>query len=105
MPACPQTQIIARGATDEQLLDALREHPELFLLTRDRDFRYRASVRERLVAAKVGAFVITAAKNRTGEELVSLIVAAWPHLERFARKQPRPFVARVLAAGKVQAWR
>lgn len=41
-------------------------------------------------------------KNRTAAELVALVATAWPHIQRFADLHPRPFVAKILADGRVQ---
>lgn len=50
----------------------------------------------------IGAFVITATKNKTGPQLVEMIVAAWPKIQRAIKKHKRPFVAKITGDGSVE---
>jgi hypothetical protein len=50
----------------------------------------------------LGAFVITAHKGKTAAEIVELIRISWSRIERFAKKHDRPFVAKILADGRVE---
>ena len=102
IPAKPQTAFMARGISDEELLDNLAQHPDIYLISKDSDFRYKPSVKNRLESAKVGAFVITATKNKTGTQLVDLIAAAWPRIIRFVARHQRPFVAKINGQGSVK---
>lgn len=102
IPARPQTDFMPRGIPDEELLDNLARHPDIYLISKDSDFRYKPSVKSRLHAAQVGAFVITASKNKTGAQLVDLIAAAWPRIVRFVAKHQRPFVAKINGQGIVE---
>jgi hypothetical protein len=46
--------------------------------------------------------LITSQKNKTGPELVDLIRVAWPRIERFAQRNQRPFIAKILVGGMVE---
>ncbi len=105
IPAIPLGEIAPRGADDTEVLDALLNKPGLFLLTRDRDFRYHPAVRQRILDAGVGAFVITSSGNKTGAQIVALITSAWPRIQKFAQKNNRPFVAKVTSEGRVELHR
>jgi hypothetical protein len=59
-------------------------------------------VKKALIKHGVGAFVITAHKNKTAGDLVVLIGKAWNRIHRFAEKHDRPFVAKILADGRVE---
>ena len=105
IPAIPLGDITSRGASDLEVLDALADRPDLYLLTRDKDFRYHSATRQRLLDSGAGVFVITSAGNKTGTQLVELIVSAWKRIQKFARKNKRPFIAKVTGEGKVEAHR
>lgn len=102
IPLVLQTELMPRGLPDEEVLAALRGHTDLYLLSRDQDFRYKPVVRQALVSHGIGAFVITSAGNKSLAELTELIAAAWPRIRKFAAKHRRPFVAKVLGNGKVE---
>ena len=102
IPVKPQTSIMERGISDEEVLEALAQHPDCFLLSKDSDFHKRPTIREAMIRHGVGVFVITTHKNRTAAELVELISASWRRMERFARKHERPFVAKILADSRVE---
>ena len=102
IPAAAQTDFMERGLPDEAVLQALAGHPDCYLLTKDSDFHRHPAVRQALLQHGVGAFVITAHKNRTAPELVELVAKAWPHIRRFAELHQRPFVAKILADGRVE---
>ena len=101
IPVKPQTDFLKRGSTDEQVLTVLSRHPGCLLLSKDSDFHRKPAVRNALIRHGVGAFIITAHKNKTADELVALVRAAWPRMERCARKWPRPFIAKITADGTV----
>ncbi len=103
IPAYPQWHIAPRGATDADLLLALAKHDDLYLLSRDPDFRYHAAIRKCLVDSGVGAFVITSSGNKSSQEIIDLISRAWPRIQKFVSKTKRPFVAKVTSERKVQA--
>ena len=73
----------------------------MYLVSKDRDFRYKPSVKKRLNESRIGAFVITASKNKTGPQLVEMIAAAWPKIRRFIETHDRPFAATVKGDGSV----
>jgi len=102
IPVRPQTTIMQRGLPDEEVLEILARHADCFLLTKDSDFHKKPMVKKALIEHGVGAFVITAHKGKTGEELVNLIGKAWHRIQRFANKHERPFVAKILADGRVE---
>ena len=105
IPVKPQTELMARGISDEEVLRVLARHPDHFLVSKDRDFRYKPIVKKALIEHKIGAFIITAQKGKTAAELVDLIAHAWRNIQRCAEEDPRPFVARITADGRVEITR
>ena len=101
VPVRSQTDYMERGVPDETLLALLAHERNVYLLTKDRDFRYKPSVKKALIEAKVGAFVITATKNKTGAQLVEMIAIAWPKIQRAIERNKRPFVAKIMGDGSV----
>lgn len=102
IPVKPQTSIMERGIPDEEVLAALAKHPDCFLLSKDSDFHKKPPIRAAMIRHGIGVFVITTHKNKTAPELVELIRVSWPRIERFAGKHERPFVAKILADGRVE---
>jgi len=93
---------MARGIPDEEVLSILAQHPECYLLSKDSDFHKKPVIRDALIEHGVGAFVITSHKGKRADELVALIAKAWKRIEKFAEKHNRPFVAKILADGRVE---
>ena len=91
-----------RGIDDKTLLTRLAKRRDLYLITRDRDFRYKHDVVNTLREAELGAFVLTSAGNKTGGQLASTLIAAWPRIRRFIHEHARPFVAKVRSDGSVE---
>jgi hypothetical protein len=91
-----------RGIPDEEVLAALAQHPDCFLLSKDSDFHKKPAVKEAMIRHGIGVFVITAHEGKTASELVELIHTSWRRIERFAKKHNRPFVAKILADGRVE---
>lgn len=102
VPVRAQTDYMDRGVTDESLLAHLADKLNVYLLTKDRDFRYKPSVKNALIKSKVGAFVITAHKNKTGNQLVEIISGAWPKIKQTILDNKRPFVAKIMGDGAVE---
>ena len=102
VPVKPQTDFMERGVSDPEVFAALAPHADCYLLTKDSQFHRRPGERAALIRHRVGAFVITSHKNKTGPELVALIRESWPKIERFARAHCRPFIAKILASGRVE---
>ena len=102
IPVKPQTDFVKRGAEDTEVFAAIAPHRDCFLLTKDTKFHRKPPERAALMHYDIGAFVITSQKNKTGPELVALIRNAWPRIERFARKHRRPFIAKILAEGRIE---
>jgi hypothetical protein len=92
-----------RGVQDPEVFAALACRTDCYLLTKDRHFHRRPVEKAALVKHGIGAFVITSQKNKTGPELVALVRRAWPRIERFARDHSRPFIAKILANGRVES--
>lgn len=101
LPVHPQTDFVPRGATDPELVKALSGHPNIGLITRDEDFRYKAGTVEVLKTSKVGVFVLTGGGNRRAEEIADIIIRAWSSMCRIRSKNDTPFVARVSPDGTV----
>ena len=91
-----QTELMPRGVPDDEVLRYLAQHSGHALLTKDSDFYRHQGTLEALRRHAVGAFVITGHKNKTGAQLVDLVVAAWPKMLEFASRNPPPFVARIV---------
>ena len=102
IPVRPQTDFFGRQTLDPEAFAALAAHPDCYLLTKDKAFHRRPAEKATLLQHGIGAFVITVQKNKSGPELVDLVRLAWPRIERFARKNPRPFIARILVDGHVE---
>jgi hypothetical protein len=102
IPVKPQTDLMQRGLSDEEVLRILAGHPECFLLSKDSDFHKKPMVKDALVRHGIGAFVITAHKGKTASEIVGLVNKAWRRIQKFAQKHPRPFVAKILADGRIE---
>lgn len=102
IPIKSQTELMERGISDEEVLQALAKHFNCFLLSKDSDFHKKPMVKEALIQHGVGAFIITAHKGKTGPELVELIGKAWWRIQKFAEKNSRPFVAKILADGRIE---
>lgn len=102
IPVAAQTSIMERGIPDEEVLAALAQHPDCFLLSKDSDFHKKPAVKEAMIRHGIGVFVITAHKGKTASELVELIHISWRRIERFAKKHNRTFVAKILANGRVE---
>lgn len=101
VPARPQTDFIRRGSTDQEVLRALAPHRECFLLSKDSDFHRKTIQKKALTEHRIGAFVITSHKGKTGPELVELITRAWPRIQAFAARVDRPFAVKILANGHI----
>lgn len=103
IPAKAQTDLMARGLPDEEVLSNLSNYPDYFLLTKDSDFHKKPLIRAAIIQHGIGAFVITAHKGKTAEELVNLITLAWHRIQKFANNHKRPFTAKITAEGRVEA--
>lgn len=101
IPVKAQTDYMERGVPDEMLLELLASERNTYLITKDRDFRYKPSVKKALLKSSIGVFVITATKNKTGPQLVEMIADAWPKIVKTTRKHKRPFVAKIMGDGSV----
>ena len=102
IPVKPQTDLMKRGVPDEEVLRVLSQHPECCLLSKDSDFHKKPTVKAALLKHGIGAFIITSHKGKTAAELVELIEKSWNRIQRFAQHHPRPFVAKILADGRVE---
>jgi hypothetical protein len=102
IPVKAQTSIMKRGIPDEEVLAALEQHPCYFLLSKDSDFHKKPAIKEAVIRHGIGAFVITAHKGKTAAEIVELIRISWNRIQQFARRRNRPFVAKILADGRVE---
>lgn len=102
IPVRPQTDFMERGATDEEVLKILAQNLDCYLLTKDSDFHKKPMTKQALIEHGVGAFVITAHKGKTAAELVEIIGFTWKRIRRFVNNHQRPFVAKILADGRVE---
>jgi len=101
LPVNAFTDLFDCGLPDEALLEKLATRPNLFLVTKDSDFRYKPAVKQALLMYSVGVFVITSGGNKSGAMLANLIILAWPRLVKFTQKYPRPFVAKITSDARV----
>ena len=102
IPVKLQTELMRRGITDEEVLACVAQHRGHYLLSKDGDFHRKPSVKAAVMAHGIGAFVITAHKSKTALDLVDLITRAWPRMERCAKRNKLPFVAKILADARVE---
>lgn len=102
IPVKPQTDIMERGLPDTKVLELIAKHDNLFLITKDSDFHRKSIVKKALIDYDIGTFVITSHKGKTAAELVALIKKAWNRIQKFATKNDRPFVAKILSDGRVK---
>ncbi len=70
------------------------------VLTKDRRIRYRTPAVAAIVEARVRAFVLTAG-DLQGTEMAAIFLKALPAMNRFAARNPPPFIARVTRSGSV----
>jgi predicted nuclease of predicted toxin-antitoxin system len=94
-----QLKYTPRGVFDDDLVAALAPHPNLVLVTKDRDFRYKRDLVEKLPRLGLRIFVLSGLGSKTGEQIAAQILDAWPALRRFLKRNPPPFVAHVRADG------
>ncbi len=101
LPVKMQTELMSRGASDEEVLRILASHKNHYLISKDSDFHRKPTIRKCLIDHKIGAFIITAHKGKTAEELSKIILQAWKRMEKFMRCNKPPFVMKITAEGKV----
>ena len=70
------------------------------VLTKDRRIRYRAPELAALRKARVRTFVLTAG-DLQGTEMATIFTKALPAINRFAARNPPPFIATITKAGSV----
>ena len=86
-------------ALDETWLNVVGQR-EWVALSKDRRIRYRPPARAAIQAAGVRMFVLGAG-DLQGSEMAAAFVRALPRMERFVRRHPAPFIARVTKSGAV----
>lgn len=96
VPVKAQTDVMARGIPDDQVLKHLSKHPGHYLLTHDADFHRHTGTVDVLKRYKVGAIVLTGLKNKKGPEMAKVILRAWPAIHRFIESHAPPFVIKVV---------
>ncbi len=92
--------LFPQTATDVEWLNEAGKNNWL-VLTKDERIRYRIAEIEALRKARVKAFVLTARKDLTGQEMAEIFVKALPKIHRIASKQQPPFIAKVGRDGSV----
>lgn len=97
-PCLHSTDLVSRGATDEELIAAVRA-ADAFLVTQDRQIARRPHQRAALFAAGIGAFVFTGRAADSIKTLALLIQKVFPEMEARAESTPRPFVFTVTDRG------
>lgn len=68
IPVKPQTDLMPRGISDEEVLHILARHPDCCLLTKDSDFHRKPVVKAAIFEHGIRAFVITSHKGKTAPE-------------------------------------
>ncbi len=96
VPVKAQTEVMARGIPDDQVLEHLSKHPGHYLLTHDADFHRHTGTVQVLKRHQVGAIVMTGLKNKKGLEMAEVILRAWPAIYRFIQNHYPPFVIKVV---------
>jgi hypothetical protein len=74
------------------------------VLTKDEAIGRRPNEVVAIANADARVFIL-ASGNLTREQMANLFVATWEKLEKFARSNPAPFIAKVYKDGKIQLWR
>ena len=98
VPVKAQTEVMARGISDDQVLRHLSKHPDHYLLTHDADFHRHSGTVDVLKRHQVGAIVMTGLKNKKGPEIANIIMRAWPAIHHFIQAHAPPFVIKVVQA-------
>jgi hypothetical protein len=87
------------GVSDERLLGEDGRRGWVFLTADDR-IRYRQGARN--AAHRHGAAVfVFKGKELTADQIAAGLVKALPKMEKMARSEPRPFIARITRSGDV----
>jgi predicted nuclease of predicted toxin-antitoxin system len=92
--------LFPQTATDIEWLTEAGKNNWL-VLTKDERIRYHITEIEALRKARVKAFVLTARKDLTGQEMAEIFVKALPKIRRIASRQKPPFIAKVGRDGSV----
>ena len=71
-----------------------------FVITQDLRIRYNPLEKKALLENRVGAFILVG-KNLSGAGMAECVRRALPKMTDLARQQPRPFIAKVYADGRV----
>ncbi len=102
LPVKAQTELMKRGISDKKVLAALAKHRDHYLLSKDSHFYKKPGLRRMLTQDRLGAFVITGHGGKAAPALVALITKAWPGIQRCVNNHDRPFVAKIVAEGRVE---
>jgi hypothetical protein len=70
------------------------------VLTKDSRIRYHTVELRALIKGRVAAFVLSGG-NLRGDEMAEIFLKALPAMDRFARKNRPPFIARITKGGSV----
>lgn len=73
------------------------------VLTQDSKIRYRSIQKRAVEQANVRMFVLVS-KNLQGPQMAKAFSLSLSRMEKLARKQTGPFIAKVFRNGKVQMW-
>lgn len=71
-----------------------------FVVTRDERIRYNPLEKLALLHSGVGAFIMVG-KNMTGQLMADCLKKALPKMAEFIRENPRPFIAKIYADGRI----
>ena len=94
-----QDDLFAQNTPDTAWL-AEADRQRWLVLTMDQRIRYNPLEQQALLGSGVGAFIVVA-KGLNGAATAACLVAALPALAAFAHQNPRPFIAKVYADGRV----
>ncbi len=92
IPLQPITRLIARSASDEEVLRAIGAHRGSLLITRDDDFLFRRVTHAAMRAHRTGVFYIACAGTMSAGQVAALIIRHWPAMKRIAARMRRPFL-------------
>lgn len=93
----------ARDTADEVWLEQVGRRG-WFAVTLDEKIRYRRAEQEAVRRFRVGLFLLVRWKASRAEDLARALVKARVAMLRVARRQQRPFIAKVYSDGRVSVW-
>jgi predicted nuclease of predicted toxin-antitoxin system len=96
--------IFPQDASDVEWLTEAGKN-QWIVLTHDKRIAMNPLEIKSLRRANIKAFVLASKGSLNGEEIVNIVIEALSSIERFAKKNKPPFIAKVYRGGKVKKWK